>query len=347
MRSKKYGDIENRIYCAMPDQRDERARPAFIPNSVVQEKALKADGGDLPKRRLEKDIEAENGGPGVYSMDMRKNYLLDDDDWKYDVMPEIIDGKNILDFIDPDIDQRLAELEEEEERRLEEELMGAGEAPFELTDQNKETLKMVQYSVAMSRMENAEKKARGRGKLGRVGDAVSKHQELIHKDRSQDGRGRKRKRDDEDDGDYERDGTPQRSLSATARSTSTLRSSAKSRFLSNSPASRDRGVSVSKLGGLKSGVQKMRAMGMARKKARPMARYVKSIQPSYLSTTHHPQRLAYGRVRPSQLRHEAQVALHREGQDQRKASFPLSLLFCTFFAFPSFFYIFYFILGCV
>ena len=178
----------------------------------------------------------------------------------------------------PDGDQRLAELEEEEERRLEEELMGAGEAPFELTDQNKETLKMVQYSVAMSRMENAEKKARGRGKLGRVGDAVSRHQELIHKDRSQDGRGRKRKRDDEDDGDYERDGTPQRSLSATARSTSTLRSSAKSRFLSNSPASRDRGVSVSKLGGLKSSNCQTRARALA-DTSNGTSTFVRTIQP--------------------------------------------------------------------
>lgn len=35
-------------------------------------------------------------------------------DWKYDVMPEIMDGHNVLDFVDADIDARLAELEREE-----------------------------------------------------------------------------------------------------------------------------------------------------------------------------------------------------------------------------------------
>ena len=30
-------------------------------------------------------------------------------------MPELLDGHNVLDFVDPDIDARLAELEREEE----------------------------------------------------------------------------------------------------------------------------------------------------------------------------------------------------------------------------------------
>ncbi len=30
-------------------------------------------------------------------------YMLAKDEWKYDAVPEIMDGKNILDFIDPDI----------------------------------------------------------------------------------------------------------------------------------------------------------------------------------------------------------------------------------------------------
>jgi len=42
--------------------------------------------------------------------------LLKNDDWKYDVIPEIQDGKNVADFIDPDILDKLEELEAEEER---------------------------------------------------------------------------------------------------------------------------------------------------------------------------------------------------------------------------------------
>ena len=37
------------------------------------------------------------------SFSFTENYDLKDDDWKYDVMPEIWQGHNVADFIDPDI----------------------------------------------------------------------------------------------------------------------------------------------------------------------------------------------------------------------------------------------------
>lgn len=37
------------------------------------------------------------------------------DEWKHDIIPEFLDGKNIVDFIDPEIAKRLDELEAEEE----------------------------------------------------------------------------------------------------------------------------------------------------------------------------------------------------------------------------------------
>lgn len=42
--------------------------------------------------------------------------MLSNDEWKQDNVPEIINGKNIADFIDPDIFKKLEELEAEEER---------------------------------------------------------------------------------------------------------------------------------------------------------------------------------------------------------------------------------------
>ena len=42
--------------------------------------------------------------------------MLEDPEWKMDVMPEIMDGKNIADFIDPDILEKLEALEREEEK---------------------------------------------------------------------------------------------------------------------------------------------------------------------------------------------------------------------------------------
>jgi nucleolar GTP-binding protein len=40
---------------------------------------------------------------------------LENPDWKYDAVPEIMDGKNIGDFVDKDILERLEEIEKEEE----------------------------------------------------------------------------------------------------------------------------------------------------------------------------------------------------------------------------------------
>ena len=44
-----------------------------------------------------------------------EKYLLAEEDWKQDVIPEIMDGHNIMDFIDPEIAERLERLEREEE----------------------------------------------------------------------------------------------------------------------------------------------------------------------------------------------------------------------------------------
>ncbi len=40
--------------------------------------------------------------------------MLKKDEWKTDVVPEMMDGKNIADFFDPDIEARLEALETEE-----------------------------------------------------------------------------------------------------------------------------------------------------------------------------------------------------------------------------------------
>lgn len=40
---------------------------------------------------------------------------MEKEEWKYDVVPEIVDGKNIGDFVDKDILEKLEELEREEE----------------------------------------------------------------------------------------------------------------------------------------------------------------------------------------------------------------------------------------
>ncbi|KLO16009.1 GTP binding protein 4 [Schizopora paradoxa] len=114
MKGNKINSVINRIHVAQPKPRDDIERAPFIPEAVLQRKKFEKD--DPERRRLERDIEADEGGAGVYNIDMRKNYLLKIDEWKYDVMPEIWEGKNVADFIDPDIEEKLEALEREEEK---------------------------------------------------------------------------------------------------------------------------------------------------------------------------------------------------------------------------------------
>jgi nucleolar GTP-binding protein len=112
LKSRRVGDVVGRIHVAMPRQRDGVSRPPVIPPGVEQARARREAG---ERRRTEKDLQEENGGAGVYTQDVRKLWDLQDPAWRYDIMPEIIEGHNVLDFVDPDIDARLEALEREEE----------------------------------------------------------------------------------------------------------------------------------------------------------------------------------------------------------------------------------------
>ncbi|KAH7107413.1 GTP binding protein 4 [Auriculariales sp. MPI-PUGE-AT-0066] len=114
LKGAKVNAIANRIHVAMPKPRDDLVREPFIPEAIRNRKKYEKEDPD--RIRLERDVQEENGGAGVHSIDMRKDYLLSNDEWKYDIMPEIFDGKNVADFIDPDIMERLEALEREEEK---------------------------------------------------------------------------------------------------------------------------------------------------------------------------------------------------------------------------------------
>jgi nucleolar GTP-binding protein len=49
---------------------------------------------------------------------MIESYLLANSEWKYDKIPEIMEGKNVADFIDPEIEAKLDALELEEEKLI-------------------------------------------------------------------------------------------------------------------------------------------------------------------------------------------------------------------------------------
>lgn len=116
MRTKKVDGILNRLHVALPSARDSKTRPPCIPEAVLARKAAAAGKAER-KRKLERDIELEEGDD--YRIDLQKNYTEIDEEERYDVIPEFWEGHNVADYIDPEIFEKLAELEKDEELREE------------------------------------------------------------------------------------------------------------------------------------------------------------------------------------------------------------------------------------
>lgn len=152
----KMTELSNRLQITAPTPRDNKERPVTIPASVLaaREAAARrkelgaAAGPEPPKRKTERDLEIAAGGPGIYNIDLKKNYILDNPEWKYDIIPEFMDGKNIADFVDVDIEKRLAELEAEEEvleaaAQARGDMMAEGDSDLE--EEQKEQVKQIRH----------------------------------------------------------------------------------------------------------------------------------------------------------------------------------------------------------
>ncbi|GAB4857161.1 hypothetical protein Ancab_015074 [Ancistrocladus abbreviatus] len=161
MKSKKMNDCLNRFHVAVPKPRDQKERPPCIPQAVLEAKAKQAAvKTEKESRKTEKDLEDENGGAGVYSANLRKHYILANDEWKEDIMPEILDGHNVYDFVDPDILLRLEELEREEGFQLAEDAMDDFEMDgMELTPEEKEALAEIRKKKSLLIQEHRLKKS--------------------------------------------------------------------------------------------------------------------------------------------------------------------------------------------
>ncbi|KAG0738397.1 hypothetical protein G6F57_012072 [Rhizopus arrhizus] len=142
MKGNKINDVINKIHLAVPQQRDNVARLPNIPADISTR--VKYDPNDPNRRMLEKDLEVENGGAGVYNVNLKKKYLLENDDWKYDIIPEFLDGHNVADFIDPEIEEKLEALEREEER-LEQE--GFYQSDEDILDDEEEAIKVAADAI--------------------------------------------------------------------------------------------------------------------------------------------------------------------------------------------------------
>ena len=108
------GDLLARIHVARPLEGS--VSETYIPAAVKNGTHKRYEKEDPDRRRLARDVEEENGGAGVYNVNLKEFYDLADPTWSNDKVPELFNGKNIVDYVDPDIEQKVAELEAEEER---------------------------------------------------------------------------------------------------------------------------------------------------------------------------------------------------------------------------------------
>jgi nucleolar GTP-binding protein len=177
---KKIEGVMNRLQVFYPNARDNLERDVCIPDTVKNQTDADAKktksrigyaptkddeasegsdgddeqmGEDSDKKKTARDIMWENGGPGVWAPDYREQYDLKDPEWRFDAIPEILDGKNIADFVDPDIDAKLAALEKEEEQLAAEmEAANMGDEESDLDEEEEAAVEAIRERKNRTRM---------------------------------------------------------------------------------------------------------------------------------------------------------------------------------------------------
>ncbi|CBZ29991.1 putative nucleolar GTP-binding protein [Leishmania mexicana MHOM/GT/2001/U1103] len=298
--SGRYQAIQNRLYCATPQQRDELERPAFVPASVLQERVT----GEPPRqrRKTERDYEWENGGPGQYQRNERKTWDLENPEWVEDIIPDIMDGHNIYDNIDPDIHQRLVELEAEEEARLEDlELEASRKHELHTLDSDTlEAVKFIKDKVKVLKMERAMKNPA----IRRTHSQAMAINKFNKRTGSQDSRA-KSIADGSGEVPTRKRG---RSMSVAQealirdRSGSAHVSTKTTRSISGASASRERSMSVNRGDGYRDVNEKLRAVKLSKVKARPLARQARKGEGDHHIPNLRPMHLFTGKVKSNGAR---------------------------------------------
>lgn len=289
--SGRFQAIQNRLYCAVPAPRDGIEREAFIPESVVHEREAAPE--ERIRRKTERDMEWENGGPGRYQPNTRKTWDLEDPEWVDDLMPDIMDGHNVYDYIDPDIHQRLLELEDEEENRLQHlEVEQSRKVPhYDMDAATVEAVQFIKDKVRVLKMERAMKNPAIR-RTRQQADAIER---FNNRTGSSDGRG--------DSLTEERTSRKrQRSVSAAQESLQRDRSGSNvttksTRSLSGQSTSRDRSMSVGRGEGFKDVNQKLRAVKLSKVKSRSRNRLGKQGEGDRVVNNMMPKHLFTGKVK--------------------------------------------------
>jgi len=164
MKGKQVQNVLNRLHVSVPAPRDNKERPVTIPQEALEKKIKQLNAIKVEEQKeivfnwgVKMDEIDPDFNPRAFGEDFKKEYLLANDEWKYDKIPELLDGKNIADYVDPDILEMLDRLEEEEEERMKElENEMDDEDEIELTEEqkalHKEVTKVKNETIMKSRM---------------------------------------------------------------------------------------------------------------------------------------------------------------------------------------------------
>jgi len=119
LRGKHIQEVANRVHLAIPVPRDDKERLPVTPPQVEDREVAR-------QRQEEWERQQElylNFDPDYKGIDWRERYDLENPEWKLDAIPEILDGKNVIDFWSPEIGERMEQLEREEQARVRREMM--------------------------------------------------------------------------------------------------------------------------------------------------------------------------------------------------------------------------------
>jgi len=118
LKGTKRDEIINRMHVAMPKPRDEMERPAWVPSTYIDPLTGNMNPGKVARSKLAEWADQQHlyheMDPDYVGMDWRKYYDLENEDERYDVIPEFFNGENIADWMDPQLAENLQALEEEE-----------------------------------------------------------------------------------------------------------------------------------------------------------------------------------------------------------------------------------------
>ncbi len=234
LRGKKLPGVMNRLAVAQPTARDDRVRASAIPESVISERVQKAameamapddddddstssstaGGTGASAKKTQKDLMNENGGAGVWAQNWREHWNLRKKEWSTDGVPEIMDGKNIADFVDPDILSKLEQLEREEEEI--DAQMDAESSESEADEDERDLVRKIKAKRSMVVRKHRQEAHRNRPIIPRKFRAA-KSAAAFRKGMSKRGvdasevnpeprRGRKRTREGDEDGDVDMEG---------------------------------------------------------------------------------------------------------------------------------------------